>query len=57
MLWHDDMEDPESDLKALREKIEEETGLYPHLEQCQEYMAAELEYGYPPPGGPWHARA
>ena len=44
MLWHDDMEDPESDLKALRGKIEEETGLYPHLEQCQEYMAAELPY-------------
>ena len=42
LLWHDDMDDPESDLKALREKLEEETGLYPHLEHCQEYMAAEL---------------
>ena len=44
MLWHDGVEDPESSLKALREKIEEETGLYPHLEHCEEYMAAELPF-------------
>ena len=41
MLWHD-MEDPEEDLKALREEIGKETCLCPRLEQCQAYLDAEL---------------
>ncbi len=47
-LWRDmedhDIADPEDDLKALREKIEAETGLYPRLETCQPYLDVELPY-------------
>lgn len=35
-------EDPEDELKKLREKITEETGLYPRLENSQPYLDAEL---------------
>ena len=41
MLWHE-MDDPEEELKALRKKIEAETGLYPRLETFQPYLDAEL---------------
>lgn len=37
-------EDPESALKANIRKIEEETGLYPKLEDCEDYYAAELPF-------------
>ena len=43
MLWHE-MEDPEGELKALREKITDETGLYPRLNACRPYMDIELPY-------------
>ena len=43
MLWHE-MDDPEEELKALRKKIEAETGLYPRLETFQPYLDAELPY-------------
>jgi len=43
MLWHD-MDDPEEDLKALREKIESETGHYPRLETYQAYLDLELPH-------------
>jgi len=43
MLWHE-MEDPDDELKALREKIYEETRLYPRLNASQPYMDAELPY-------------
>ncbi|MDE7245114.1 MAG: anaerobic ribonucleoside triphosphate reductase, partial [Oscillospiraceae bacterium] len=41
MLWNE-MDDPEAELKALREKITGETGLYPKLEACRPYLDAEL---------------
>ena len=37
-----EMDDQEETLKNLREKIEEETGLMPRLENYEEYLAAEL---------------
>ena len=43
MLWHD-MEDPEDELKELRERIWKETGLFPRLEACGPYLAAELPH-------------
>ena len=43
MLWLN-IDDPEDDLKALREKIEAETGYYPRLETFQPYLDAELPY-------------
>ena len=49
MLWWDmshsteeAMADPEEELKALREQIEKDTGLYPRLETYQPYLEAEL---------------
>jgi len=44
MLWRGDLSDPEDCIKSLQRKIEEETGLYPRLENCEEYLAAELPY-------------
>ena len=43
-LEDDAMEDPTDELKALRQKIETETGLYPRLETYQPYLDAELPY-------------
>ncbi len=43
MLWHD-MEDPEEELKELRERLQEEKGLSPRLEACGPYLEAELPY-------------
>ena len=40
LLWQD-REDPEEELKALREEIERDTGLYPRLGDCQAYLDAE----------------
>ena len=42
LLLRDDVPDPEADLKALMEKLEQETGLYPRLEASGDYLAAEL---------------
>lgn len=54
LLWNDldgspdvcamRMDDPELGLVKVREKIEEETGLSPRLENYQEYLDAELPY-------------
>ncbi len=41
MLWHD-MDDPEEDLKAIREEIGKDGGPVPRLERCEPYLAAEL---------------
>ena len=41
MLWLD-IEDPEEELKALRDQIWAESGLCPRLEHCQPYLEAEL---------------
>ena len=41
MLWHD-MDDPEEELKLMREEIEAESGLSPRLENCGAYLEAEL---------------
>ncbi|NCB63584.1 MAG: anaerobic ribonucleoside triphosphate reductase, partial [Clostridia bacterium] len=35
-------EDPERELKAVIAEVEKETGLYPKLEGCEDYLAAEL---------------
>ena len=43
MLWQG-IEDPEEELKALRKKIEAETGFYPRLEAFQSYLDTELPY-------------
>ena len=43
MLWNG-MDDPEDELKELREKIEKETGLYPRLETFQSYLDTEFPY-------------
>ena len=43
MLWLD-VEDPENDLKALRQKIEAETGHYPRLVTYQTYLDLELPH-------------
>ncbi len=37
-----DVEDPEEDIKAMINDITEKTGLCPKLENCEEYLAAEL---------------
>ncbi|MGI6012663.1 MAG: anaerobic ribonucleoside triphosphate reductase [Oscillospiraceae bacterium] len=41
MLWHD-IEDPEDEIKAMIEQIEQETGLYPRLENSAAYQEVEL---------------
>ncbi len=37
-----DIEDPDAALKQIQADIKEETGLMPTLENCQDYLAAEL---------------
>ncbi len=49
LLWDSlerdgEMADPEEELKALRQKIEDETGLYPRLERCEAYQEKERPY-------------
>ncbi|MBR2132475.1 MAG: anaerobic ribonucleoside triphosphate reductase, partial [Oscillospiraceae bacterium] len=43
MLWYN-IEDPESQLKALREELEASTGLYPRLETYHSYLEVELPH-------------
>ena len=43
MLLHS-VEDPEEELRALRKSIAAETGLSPRLNNCQDYLAAELPH-------------
>lgn len=40
----EDRTDPESEIKANIQKIKEETGLYPKLEDCEEYFQAEMPF-------------
>lgn len=40
----EDRIDPESEIKANIQKIKEETGLYPKLEDCEEYFQAEMPF-------------
>jgi ribonucleoside-triphosphate reductase len=40
----EDQTDPESEIKANIQKIKEETGLYPKLEDCEEYFQAEMPF-------------
>ena len=42
LMLLDGVEDPEGDVKAMIASLEEETGLYPRLEGCEDYFAAEL---------------
>ncbi len=37
-----DVDDPDAELKEMMETIEKDTGLYPRLENCADYQAAEL---------------
>lgn len=44
MMLLEGQEDPESEIKANLQKIEAETGLYPKLEDCEDYFQAEMPF-------------